>query len=166
MKIPKTNAMRLLDKLNIPYQAHAYDTADGALDGVSVAGKTGRDVNDVYKTLVCRSAKGSASSSAVGTGTGGIYVFCIPVHLELDLKRAAVAAGEKSLAMLPLADLLPVTGYRRGGCSPLGMKKKYPTFIHEDAAGRRSVLVSGGQIGLQIELSPQDLLAAAGAKWF
>lgn len=142
MKQTKTNAMRLLDKAGIAYAAQSYDTADGAIDGVSVAKKTGRDPARVFKTLVCTGASGS------------VYVFCIPVAAELQLKAAARAAGEKSLGMLPVARLLETTGYVKGGCSPVGMKKQYPTFLHESAFGFETILVSGGKVGLQIELSP------------
>lgn len=150
----KTNAMRLLDKLNIPYTPHEYSTADGALDGVSVAQKTGQNPARVFKTLVCRGVSGS------------IAVFCIPVAAELHLKPAARAAGEKSITMLPAAEVLPLTGYKRGGCSPLGMKKQYPTFIEHSGGAHETILVSGGQIGLQIEIKASDLLRAANAQWF
>lgn len=154
MKQTKTNAMRLLEKQKIPYEAHAYATHDGALDGLSVANKTGRSPACVFKTLLLQGA------------SGGHYVFCIPVAEELHLKKAAAAAGEKKLEMLPLARLFPLTGYHKGGCSPLGMKKAFPTFIEASAQAQHSILVSGGQVGLQIELAPENLLQAASARWF
>lgn len=151
MKQQKTNAMRLLEKLDIPYQAHGYATDDGAVDGLSVAKKTGRDPARVYKTLCAKGA------------SGGVLVFCIPVDRELDLKAAARAAGEKSVAMLPLAGVNAATGYVRGGVSPLAMKKAYPTWIDEAAGAMPTILVSGGRVGLQIELAPAGLARAAGA---
>lgn len=146
----KTNAMRLLESLGIPCQMREYETKDGANDGVSVAHKTGQDPARVFKTLVARGA------------SGAVLVFCIPVEGELDLKRAARAAGEKSVAMLPLSGVTPATGYVRGGVSPMGMKKRYPTFIDASALGYDTILVSGGKVGLQLELAPQDLLRATG----
>ena len=148
MKTAKTNAMRLLESLGIPCQMREYETKDGAIDGVSVAHKTGQDPARVFKTLVARGA------------SGAVLVFCIPVEGELDLKRAARAAGEKSVAMLPLSGVTPATGYVRGGVSPMGMKKRYPTFIDRAALGHETILVSGGKVGLQLELAPQDLLRA------
>ena len=150
----KTNALRLLEKAGIPYTPHEYATDDGALDGLSVALKTGRDPARVFKTLVLQGAPKS------------LYVFCLPVSAELSLKTAAAAAGEKSLSLLPLAALLPATGYKRGGCSPIGMKKAYPTFLEKSAFSQTSLLVSGGRVGLQVELSPENLVKATGAACF
>lgn len=151
MKHKKTNAMRLLEGQKIPYALHEYASGGQPLSGVHVAGILGRDAAGVFKTLVAKGAK------------GGVYVFCIPVASELDLKAAARAAGEKSVAMVPVADITPLTGYVRGGCSPVGMKRPYPTFIHESALQQPQILVSGGRIGLQIEIAPQALAAATGA---
>lgn len=148
MKTVKTNAMRLLESLGIPCQMREYKTKDGANDGVSVAHKTGQDPARVFKTLVARGA------------SGAVLVFCIPVEGELDLKLAARAAGEKSVAMLPLSGVTPATGCVRGGVSPMGMKKRYPTFIDASALGHDTILVSGGKVGLQLELTPRDLLRA------
>ncbi len=150
-KEEKTNVMRLLEQKNIPYTAHAYDP-DAGLDGVSVARQVGRDPETVFKTLVARGA------------SGGLYVFDIPVADSLDLKKAARAVGEKSVAMIAQKELLPLTGYVHGGCSPLGMKKQYPTVFHETAEILDTILVSAGKIGYQVELSPADLIALAGAK--
>lgn len=151
-KQPKTNAMRMLDRARLAYTMHSYDPGDGHNDGVSVAAKTGRDPAQVYKTLVTRGH------------SGGIYVFVIPVAAELDLKKAAHAAGEKSVAMAPLTDLLPLTGYVRGGCSPVGMKKPYPTFFQQGVEELPTLLVSGGRVGTQIETAPGPLLELLGAR--
>ncbi len=150
MKQAKTNAMRLLEQQGIPYIPHEYTAKDGAIDGISVAQKTGQDPRCVFKTLVTHAEN-------------RYFVFCIPVAEELDLKAAARAAGEKNIAMLPLAEITKVTGYVRGGCSPLGMKKQYPTFIDASANTLAKIVVSGGKIGLQIELEPSLLGAATGA---
>jgi Cys-tRNA(Pro)/Cys-tRNA(Cys) deacylase len=140
----KTNAMRMLDSANITYVAHTYEPGD-AIDGVSVAHKMGKDVSMVYKTLVTQ-----------GKG-GGYFVFVLPVDKELDLKKAAKAVGEKAVEMIAVKDINKVTGYLRGGCSPVGMKKQYPTVIQEDALLLPSFTVSGGKIGLQVELSAAAL---------
>lgn len=116
------------------------------MDGQKVAELLNQDPNHVFKTLVARGSK------------GGIYVFVIPVNRELDLKKAARAAGEKSMAMVAVAELLGLTGYIRGGCSPVGMKKQYPTFFHQSAQDCPTIMVSGGRIGTQVETKPQDLL--------
>lgn len=147
----KTNAMRKLDAANISYGIIHYDQSDGLNDGISVARKIDRKADEVYKTLVTHSSSGQ------------YYVFLVPVEKELDLKKAAHAAGEKKLEMIAVKDLLKVTGYMKGGCSPIGMKKKYPVFIAEEASSLQTVLVSGGQVGKQIELKVEDLLLAAEA---
>ena len=147
MAQPKTNAMRLLDKAKIPYQVHEYSHRDGeAVDGASVAALLGQDPAQVFKTLVTKGAGGS------------FYVFVIPVAKELDLKKAARSVGEKSVAMLHVADLLKTTGYVRGGCSPVGMKKLFATFFDESCRDKPTILVSAGRIGTQIEAAPADLL--------
>jgi Cys-tRNA(Pro)/Cys-tRNA(Cys) deacylase len=122
-----------------------YDNKDGKIDGVSVADKTGRDVHEVYKTLV---AQGHSKN---------IYVFVIPVAAELDLKKAAKAPGEKKVEMIAVKDIQKWTGYIRGGCSPIGMKKEYQTFIDENCLLLDSIVVSAGKIGVQIVLKPEDL---------
>ena len=149
-KEEKTNVMRVLDQKKIPYTAHTYP-ADGPIDGVSVAGYLGQDVERVFKTLV---TKGS---------TGAYYVFDIPVAENLDLKKAAKAVGEKSIAMLPQKDLLPLTGYVHGGCSPVGMKKQFPVVFHETAILYDTLCGSAGKVGAQVELAPQALLDLLGA---
>ncbi len=146
----KTNVMRLLDQKKIWYAAHEYPHGDEAVDGRTVAAMTGRDPAQVFKTLVAKGASGKP------------YVFVIPVDAELELKKAAKAVREKSVAMLPVSQLLGLTGYVRGGCSPIGMKKRYPTVLHESAAEQETILVSAGRIGSQVELKPGDLLALTG----
>lgn len=141
----KTNAMRLLDSLNIDYKYMDYDSRDNKIDGISVAKKIGRSPEEVFKTLV---AQGNS---------GDIYVFIIPVDKELDLKKAAKAAREKKIDMIHVKDILKYTGYIRGGCSPIGMKKPYPSFIDESAMILDTMIISGGKIGVQIELKPSDL---------
>lgn len=154
MAQPKTNAMRILDSQKINYQTYTYDNKDGKIDGVSVAGKINKDVMMVFKTLVAK-----------GTGKN-IFVFVIPVERELDLKKAAKAAGEKKVEMLPVKDIQAHTGYIRGGCSPIGMKKQYPTFIDAQAANLETMVVSGGKIGLQIEVAVDSLTAVTSATVF
>lgn len=149
-KEEKTNVMRVLEQKNIPYTAHAYDP-DAGLDGVSVAKQLGQDPETVFKTLVARG------------GSGGVYVFDIPVGDSLDLKKAAKAVGEKSIAMIAQKELLPLTGYIHGGCSPVGMKKQYPTIFHETAEIIDSIMVSAGKIGFQVELEPAALMELVGA---
>ena len=151
-KEEKTNVMRLLEQKKIPYTPHAYPhDGDAAPDGASVAAMLGQDPGRVFKTLVARGA------------SGGIYVFDIPVEESLDLKKAAKAVGEKSIAMLHQKELLPLTGYIHGGCSPIGMKKQYPTVFHETAEILDTILVSAGKVGYQVELAPADLIALVGA---
>lgn len=146
-KIVKTNAARILDKEKIPYEILQYETGDGLVDGISVAAKIGFPEQMVYKTLV---AAGASKQH---------YVFAIPVADELDLKLAAKAAGEKKIEMAPVKDILSLTGYIRGGCSPVGMKKPFPTFLSRKAEELPEIIVSAGKIGLQFKLKPQDLLA-------
>lgn len=150
----KTNAMRILEKGKVPYTAHEYPHEPGVpVDGVTVARLMGQDPARVFKTLVAQ-------------GAGGEYfVFVIPAEAGLDLKKAARAVGQKSVAMLHVADLLRVTGYVRGGCSPVGMKKQYVTVVDESAAAQPTIIVSAGRIGQQIELAPAGLLAAARARY-
>lgn len=149
-KEEKTNVMRALEQKNIPYTAHTYPT-DGAIDGVSVATMLGQNAEQVFKTLVTRGA------------SGGYYVFDIPVAENLDLKKAAKAVGEKSVAMLAQKELLPLTGYVHGGCSPVGMKKQFPTVFHETVILFDTICVSAGKIGYQVELAPDALIDLLGA---
>ncbi|MEH7504529.1 Cys-tRNA(Pro) deacylase [Neobacillus drentensis] len=141
----KTNAMRILDAKKVSYEMLTYDNKDGKIDGVSVAEKVGKDPKEVYKTLVAQGA------------SKNVYVFVIPVAEELDLKKAAKAADEKNIEMLPVKDIQKRTGYIRGGCSPIGMKKEYKTFIDESARQVNSIIVSAGKIGVQIVLDPVQL---------
>ena len=153
-KDEKTNVMRILDQKEIPYTPHTYPHEEGeAVDGVTVAGIMGQDPECVFKTLVARGA------------SGALYVFDIPVADSLDMKKAAKAVGEKSVAMLHQKELLPLTGYVHGGCSPIGMKKQFPTVIQEDAKELEYMHVSGGKLGMQIRLAPQDLQKVAKAEF-
>lgn len=150
-KEEKTNVMRTLEQKKIPYTAYTYPTEGGAMDGVSVAAYLGVDPEEVFKTLVAKGASGQ------------YYVFDIPVAESLDLKKAAKAVGEKSIAMLPQKELLPLTGYVHGGCSPVGMKKPFPTVFHETAEILDRIMVSAGKIGFQIQCAPEELIELVGA---
>ncbi|MBQ8072168.1 MAG: Cys-tRNA(Pro) deacylase [Clostridia bacterium] len=151
-KVEKTNVMRVLDSRKVSYGSHTYE-ADPTLSGVDIAGILGEPVERVFKTLV---AAGSP---------GKYYVFVIPVAGELNLKKAAAAAGEKSVRMLPQKELLPLTGYVHGGCSPIGMKKRFPTFLHETAKEMDRIYVSAGKVGWQIDLAPGDLRLLTGLQY-
>ena len=142
----KTNVMRILDQKRVPYTPHHYAHPNGAVDGASVAALIGRDPASVCKTLVTQGASRQH------------YVFVIPVLRSLDLKAAARTVGEKSIEMIPQARLLPLTGYVHGGCSPIGMKKQFPTVFHQSALDQETIFVSAGKIGFQVELSPADLM--------
>ena len=144
-KETKTNAMRLLDSNKINYTTHSYENKDNKIDGVAVAHKINKDVESVFKTLV---TQGHSKE---------YYVFVVPVAEELDLKKASKAANEKNVEMIHVKDINKITGYIRGGCSPLGMKKFFKTFIHESALHFNTVVFSGGKIGSQIEMDPNDL---------
>ena len=148
----KTNAMRMLDAQKVEYELITYDSQDGKIDGVSVAEKIGKNPEAVYKTLV---AQGVSKQ---------IFVFIVPVTEELDLKKAAKASGEKKVEMIPVKDIQKLTGYIRGGCSPVGMKKLYPSFIDAKAEELDLIIVSGGKIGMQMELKVDDLQKAIGAE--
>ena len=148
----KTNVMRLLDAAGISYSHYCYADTD-AVSGVEVAAVLGEDPEQVFKTLVTRGR------------TGQLYVFVIPVAEELDLKKAAHAAGEKSIEMIKSRELLPLTGYIHGGCSPVGMKKPFPTFLDESARAQSAILCSAGKIGYQVELAPADLARLIPFSW-
>ena len=152
-KIKKTNAMRLLEKEGIDFETITYGTKDGKIDGISVAAKIGREPEWVFKTLVAEGASGDH------------LVFVIPVTSELDLKKAAKVSGEKKVQMIHVKDILKLTGYIRGGCSPIGMKKHFPTFMDQSAEALGKIVVSGGMIGLQMELSPADLIIASSGSY-
>ena len=144
----KTNVMRVLDQKKIQYEAHAYEP-DATMTGEEIAAILGEVPEHVFKTLVTQGK------------TNTYYVFVIPVKEELDLKKAAKAAGEKSISMIKQKELLPLTGYVHGGCSPIGMKKQFKTFIHETANQYKKIYVSAGKVGFQIELAPADLIKVA-----
>lgn len=147
MAAVKTNVMRVLEQHKITYAAHEYEHGKEAIDGASVAKMLGQDPAHVFKTLVARGK------------SGGFHVFVIPVEKELDLKKAAKAAGEKAVELVHVKELLSLTGYVRGGCSPVGMKKAFPTVFDESVNTIPTVMVSAGKIGYQIECSPADLVA-------
>ena len=148
----KTNVMRLLDAAKIPYRAAEYEVDENDLNGMHAAEGIGMPPEQIFKTLV---AKGER---------GGFAVFCIPVCCELDLKKAAKAAHDKKIELIHVKDLLATTGYIRGGCSPVGMKKSFPTVFHRTAADLPTIMVSAGRIGRQVQCDPKDLLALLGAK--
>jgi Cys-tRNA(Pro)/Cys-tRNA(Cys) deacylase len=141
----KTNAVRILEANKIPHTTHEYEVNEDDLSGETVAKKIAADVDSVFKTLVAHGDK------------TGINVFCIPVSAELNLKKAASASGNKSVEMVKVKELLPLTGYIRGGCSPIGMKKKYPVFIDENAQLFDEIYISAGMRGMQILIAPQNL---------
>ena len=149
-KEEKTNVMRILDQKKIPYTAYFYEEGEGPEGtreyGVHVAQALGQDPARGFKTLVARGA------------SKGVYVFEVPVAENLDLKKAAKAVGEKSIELLHVAEINAVTGYIRGGCSPVGMKKQYPTVFHKSALEFETIYISAGKIGAQVELAPQALL--------
>lgn len=146
-KETKTNAMRILESKNIPFQSYTYE-CDEFIDGIHIADMLNLPYEKVYKTLV---AQGNSRN---------YFVFVIPIAEELDLKKAARSVGEKSVALIPVKDINQVTGYIRGGCTSIGMKKQYVTRVAEDAILQDSIIVSGGRLGMQIELTPDDLLQA------
>lgn len=151
-KAAKTNAARMLDSAGVKYELYEYEAPDGFLDGVSVAEVTGMPVEMVFKTLV-----------TVGN-SGQHYVCDIPVAKELDLKKAARHFGEKKVEMIHARDITNVTGYIKGGCSPIGMKKSFPTALDISAEGLDEIVVSGGKVGLQVKLATTDLLTVTGAE--
>ncbi len=149
----KTNAMRMLDAAKVSYETVEYKWDESDLSGKHIAKELGVEPEHVFKTLVAKGEK------------NGYLVFCVPVCEELDLKKCAIAASDKRVEMLPLKELLPLTGYVRGGCSPVGMKKKFPTYIDESAILFDRIYVSAGQRGLQFIISPEDLKNYVGAKY-
>ena len=147
----KTNVMRVLDGKKISYVSHTYEP-DATMSGEQIAALLGEEPDKVFKTLVTQGR------------SGGYYVFVIPVQAELDLKKAAKEANEKSVSMIKQKELLPLTGYVHGGCSPIGMKKQFPTFIHESAGTLDRMFVSAGKVGFQVELAPKDLMNVVNCK--
>ncbi len=148
----KTNAMRILDKKKVPYKVNYYE-CDEFIDGIHIADKLNQSYDMSFKTLV-----------AVGKSKEN-YVFCLPVHKELDLKKAAKAVSEKSVELLHVKDIKTVTGYIRGGCTPIGMKKQFRTVIHSSALDFDEIIVSGGALGIQLFLSPKDLAGCIGGNF-
>ncbi len=148
----KTNAMRMLDTKKIPYTTHTYE-CDEFIDAIQIADLLGLPHEKVYKTLVTQGA------------SKNYYVYVIPIAEELDMKKAAKSVGEKSVSMLHVKDINTVTGYIRGGCTAIGMKKQYVTRIDQSAQNIDKIIVSGGKLGMQLELTPQDLAAASGAEF-
>ena len=153
MKVNKTNAARLLDTAELEYELVPYTVDENDLSAGHLAAQLGQEIERVFKTLVLKGDK------------LGYFVCVVPGDAEVDLKKAAKVSGNKNAAMIPMKDLVPVTGYMRGGCSPLGMKKAFPTYLHETALLYDTIYVSAGQRGLQLLLSPEDLLVAAGASY-
>ncbi|MEG2221553.1 MAG: Cys-tRNA(Pro) deacylase [Oscillospiraceae bacterium] len=156
-KTVKTNVMRILEQKKLAYTPHFYDEgddtpADTRSYGEAIAARLGQDPARAFKTLVTRGA------------SGGYHVFDLPVAENLDLKKAAKSAGEKSLSLIPVGEILALTGYVRGGCSPVGMKKQFPTVFHQTVTDYATIFISGGKRGAQVELSPTALLTLLGAK--
>lgn len=152
-KINKTNVVRLLDKAKVSYELIPYEVDESDLSAVHVAASLGENVEQVFKTIVLHGEK------------SGYFVCVLPGDHEIDLKRAAKVSGNKKCELLPMKELLPVTGYIRGGCSPIGMKKHFPTYIHHTAEQYPYIYISAGQRGLQIKLNPADLLREARAEY-
>ena len=150
-KEEKTNVMRVLEGKKIPYESHSYEP-DPTMTGEEIAGILGEEPSNVFKTLVTQGK------------SNAYYVFVVPVKEELDLKKAAKASGEKAINMIKQKELLPLTGYVHGGCSPIGMKKQFPTFLHETAKDLDKIFVSAGKVGFQIELDPKDLIEVTRCK--
>lgn len=151
MKIQKTNSARILDRMKIPYELVAYEVDESDLSAIHVAEQLGQAIEQVYKTILLRGDK------------SGVFVCVIPGAAEVNLKLAAKASGNKSAETVAMKELLPLTGYIRGGCSPLGMKKPYPVYLHAEAINQPFIYISAGQRGLQLKLSPQDLCQAVNA---
>ena len=152
-KINKTNVARLLDAAKVDYELIPYEVDESDLSAVHVAAQLGEDVERVFKTIVLHGEK------------SGYFVCVVPVEHEIDLKKAAKVSGNKKCELLPMKELLPVTGYIRGGCSPIGMKKHFPTYVHRSAEAFDYIYVSAGQRGLQVKLAPGDLLREARAEY-
>lgn len=151
----KTNVMRILDQKKIKYKAHTYPFGEIAPSGEEVAAMLGEDPHTVYKTLVTQ-----------GSRSGKYFIFVIPVMCELDLKAAAIAVGEKAISMIKSKELLPLTGYVHGGCSPIGMKKQFQTVVDESARELEFMIFSGGKVGYQVEMAPRDLERVIPLKYY
>jgi Cys-tRNA(Pro)/Cys-tRNA(Cys) deacylase len=149
----KTNALRMLESLGIAHEVASLEVGEAHFDAAEVARRLGVDPGNLFKTLVTRG------------GPDEVFVFCIPGNRELDLKKAARAAGVRSIDLVPLNDLTPLTGYVRGGCSPIGMKKKFPTWVDQVAEAQGRIYVNAGARGLQVSIAPADLLRAVDARY-
>ena len=149
----KTNAMRILESLSIPYKMHTYQFDEDHLDAIHAAKSAGLDPERVFKTIVMRNSENQ------------IFVFCLPAEFEISMKKARALTGSRDIDLIKQSEMLALTGYIRGGCSPLGMKRHYPTFIEETALLEDTIYVSGGQRGLQLEVRPEDLRMAAEARF-
>ena len=149
----KTNAMRILESLSIPYKMHTYQFDEDHLDAIHAAESAGLDPERVFKTIVMRNSDNQ------------IFVFCLPAGFEISMKKARALTGSRDIDLIKQSEMLALTGYIRGGCSPLGMKRHYPTFIEETALLEDTIYVSGGQRGLQLEVRPEDLRMAAEARF-
>ena len=168
MKINKTNVARLLDKAKIAYQLVPYEVDENDLSATHVAEQLGENVELVFKTLILHGDKSgyyvnpsAESFAAIARSKSGFYQYCksnIPGADEVDLKKAAKVSGNKKCEMIPVKELLPLTGYIRGGCSPIGMKKHFPTYIHQSAGQYDTIYISAGQRGLQVQIAPDDLI--------
>ncbi len=152
-EIKKTNAMRILESMGIPYGVKTYEWEDEHLDAVHASEAAGLDPEQVFKTIVLKNVRNE------------VYVFCLPAQFEISLKKARAVTGSKDIDLIKMTELQPLTGYIRGGCSPLGMKKHYPTYIEELALLQDFIYVSAGQRGLQLRVAPQDLAKAASAQF-
>lgn len=160
----KTNVARLLDRAGIAYRLVPYEVDPDDLAATHVAEQLGEDIARVFKTLVLTGEPSGPKGQGAGASRNCHFVCVVPGDREVDLKKAAHAAGMKSASMLPMKELLPLTGYIRGGCSPIGMKKLFPTFFHSTATGFDRIYVSAGQRGLQLEIAPADLIGYVGAE--
>ena len=149
----KTNAMRILESLSMPYEVHTYQFDEDHLDAIHAAKSAGLDPERVFKTIVMRNSDNQ------------IFVFCLPAEFEISMKKARALTGSRDIDLIKQSEMLALTGYIRGGCSPLGMKRHYPTFIEETALLEDTIYVSGGQRGLQLEVRPEDLRMAAEARF-
>lgn len=159
----KTNAARLLDRAKIPYRLIPYEFDENDLAAQHVADALGEDIRKVFKTLVLHGDPSGQKGQGAGANKGTYFVCVVPGNAEVDLKKAAAAAGMKKADLIPMKELLPLTGYIRGGCSPIGMKKPFPTYFHITATDFSEIYVSAGVRGLQLEISPSALIGFVGA---
>ncbi len=160
----KTNAARLLDRAKVPYRIIPYEVDENDLAAQHVADSLGEDIRQVFKTLVLHGDPAGQKGQGAGANKGTYFVCVVPGNREVDLKKAAAAAGMMKADLIPMKELLPLTGYIRGGCSPIGMKKPFPTFFHSTALDFDHIFVSAGIRGAQLEMSPADLIKFVGAE--